>query len=580
MTSSHRGTAVVTALLALSLAGMPLLAQPRAPAPQRGGPPGPETPYIIIPTFQSTDRKFGTEAAEEVRHRMQGEHSAKELFVVLGTTIQANLVASGYPPDSALGVADVMVLSRQLHGEYVLDGKAVKSGGGVRFDTRLLMSIGQNMLVQPLPPADGKDVGDAARLVDHSISDALKGMPMFRKCIADLRATKPDDAIISARAGLAAYPNSALSRVCLLNAYTNKKAPPDTIISVATQILAADPTSMLALTNLVDAYDAKNDTDKATDATFRIYRLDPSNKANAGSLINRLAKGEPLKALAILDSLIVNNPGDPELLRNKWLLQLKAGQFKKAIATGEELVKADTAAATLDFYQRQIGAAQSDSNAAKVQELAAKAAQRFPKSSFSLLVAQSYYKSGQLQQALDAARRVAAADPKSLDAWKFIVATLSDMHQPDSALAAGQQAIAAGVPKDSVGDLLLGRIAGPAIKAAQTSKTRADWEAALKAAQAIDAIAPTAQSSFYVGVAAFQLASDILTDVQPLTKSKKKEDQAQACTMAKQGEDLLATTSIAMPKGASVDKDTAGKILGAVGQYSDFVAQVKKAFCK
>jgi tetratricopeptide (TPR) repeat protein len=471
-----------------------------------------------------------------------------------------------------------MVLAKQLRGEYVLDGTVTKAGAGVRLETRLLMSLTQNTLAQPLPPADGKDVGDAAKSVERSISEALKGMPMFRKCIASLRASKPDDAVTSARAAIAAYPGSVLSRICLLNAYSNKKDSPDSIISVANQILTYDPNSTLALRNLVDAYNAKDDRKGAADAMLRLYRADPTNEAIARSVIDITAGANPLQALALVDSMLANSPGDVELTRKKWQLQLAARQFKNAIATGEELVKLDSTAATLDFYQRQIGAAQSDSNAAKVQEIAAKAAQRFP--SFALVVAQSYYRSGQLQQALDAARRAAAADPKSLDAWKFIVATLSDMHQPDSVLAAGKQAIAAGVPKDSVGDLLLGRVVGPAIKAAQTSKTRADWEVALKAAQAADAIASTAQSNFYIGVAAFQVASDMVTVIDPLTKSRKKEDHDQACTLAKQAEDYFATTSIAMPRGASVDKDTAGKILGAVGQYGEFVTQVKKAFCK
>ena len=578
--SSQRRTAVAAAVFALSLGGTPVLAQGRATAPAQRGTAGPETPYIVITTFQTSDRKLGVQAAEEVRKRVQGEYSAKDLFVVPDATIRANLVASGYPADSALNEADLMVLAKQLRGEYVIDGKVAKTGTGVRFEARLLMAITQNTLAQPLPPADGKDAGDAARSVERSISEALKGMPMFRKCIASLRAMKPDEAITSARAAIVAYPSSVLSRICLLNAYSNKKESPDSIISVANQILTYDPISTLALRNLVDAYDAKGDKEKASDAMFRLYRADPTNQEVGRGAIERKGNTNPREALAMLDSMLANYPGDVGLTRTKWLLQLKAGLFKNAIATGEELIKLDTAAATLDFYQRQIGAAQSDSNAAKVQELAAKGALRFPKSSLSLLVAQSYYRSGQLQQALDAARRAAAADPKSLDAWKFIVVALSDLHQPDSVLAAGQQAIAAGVPKDSIGDLLLGRVVGPAIKAAQTSKARADWETALKSAQTVDAIASSAQSNFYIAVAAFQVASDILGDVQPLAQSKKKEDQAKACTLAKQGEEYLATTSIAMPKGAQVDKDVAGKILGAVGQYGEFVGQVKKAVCK
>jgi hypothetical protein len=35
-----------------------------------------------------------------------------------------------------------------------------------------------------------------------------------------------------------------------------------------------------------------------------------------------------------------------------------------------------------------------------------------------------------------------------------------------------------------------------------------------------------------------------------------------------------------MPKGGAVDKTTAGQILAAVPQLSEFVASVKKAYCK
>jgi len=63
-------------------------------------------------------------------------------------------------------------------------------------------------------------------------------------------------------------------------------------------------------------------------------------------------------------------------------------------------------------------------------------------------------------------------------------------------------------------------------------------------------------------------------------KSKKKEDHEQACTEAKQAEDLFATTSLNMPAGGKIDPATAGQILGAVGQYSEYINSVKKAFCK
>jgi tetratricopeptide (TPR) repeat protein len=451
----------------------------------------------------------------------------------------------------------------------------------VRVEPRIMLRTGQTTLTQPLPVVEGKDPGDVAKGVEHEISDALKGIPQYKQCIADLRAQKLDAAVKDAQAGIQAYPNSTLSRVCLLNAYGTQKAPADSIISVANAILALDPTSMLALSNLADAYIQKGDTAKAVETNLRIYRADPSNQAVATSIVQQLAtSGAPDKALPIIDSLLKDNPGDTQMLRTKWLLQLRANQFKQALATGEEIVKLDTSFATVDYYNRSIGAAQKDSNTAAVQQLAAKASQKFPKEgSFAILLAQSYYKAGQLQQALQAARRASDVAPKDPAAWEFILAIQSQMNQPDSMLATAQKAIAAGVPKDSLGASLLA-VAGPALKKAQETKTREDWEAALKAAQAVDAVVPSPQTKFYVGVSAFSIGQDQVNDIQKLAKGNK-EDKLKACAEAKGAEDNFATASIAIPPGASVNKEAAGQIMGSLGQFGEYITQVKTALkCK
>jgi tetratricopeptide (TPR) repeat protein len=578
--SSPRHAATAAGFLALSLIAAPLFAQARVPE-QRGGPPGSDTPYILIATFKSPDRQLGVQMADELRKRLQSEHAAKELYVVPKNNINSTLEASGYRPDSALNTSDLMELAKQLRGEQVIDGTIARGASGVHVEARLLMRTGQQTVAQPLPVVDAKDASDAAKQIERSLGEASKSIPSYKQCANALRAAKYDDAVRFARAGLAAYQNSTISRLCLLSAYSLQKAPADSIIAVAKAITAVDPTSLIALANLADAYNQKGDTAKAIETNLAIYKLDPSNTTIAAGIVQQLAQsGAPDKALPIVDSLLKDNPGDPQMLRTKWLLLLRAGQFKQAIATGEEYVKADTAAATLEYFQRQIGAAQSDSNAAMVQQLAAKAAQRFPAdASLQVLLAQNYRKSGQLQQALAAARRATEVDPKNANAWLFAIVTANDLNQPDTAKALAQKAIAAGVSKDQLGTALLGP-ASEAVKKAQASKARADWEAALKTAQEVDAIAPSPQSKFFIGVSSFQVAVDILGDVQKLAKSSKKDDQRAACTQAKQGEDLLATTSMAMPAGGSVDKNVAGQILGAVSQYSEFIGQVKKAFCK
>jgi tetratricopeptide (TPR) repeat protein len=576
-------------VIALSLMSVPVFAQARNQEPaQRGGPPGDKTPYILVTTFQSADRKLGVESANEMRHRLQSEHSAKELYVLPKAGIDNTLAASGYPADSALNAADLMELAKQLRGEYVVDGKVTKTGSGdaVRFDVRVLLKTAQQTLAQPLPPANGKDPGDAAKMVERSISDMLKGIPMYRACIDNLRAQKNEEAVASARAGIAAYPNSVLSRICLLNAYTNQKAPADSVIAVSTQILTYDASSMIALVNLADAYTAKGDTNKAIETNLKIYRVDPTNAAVAQSIVQQLANsGAPDKAIPIIDSLITGNPGDAGMIKTKWLLQLRASQWKAAIATGEEYVKLDTAAANADYFNRQIGAAQKDSNTAKVVELASKGSQKFPKDdSFLLIQAQAYRKLGQLQQALAAARRATDINAKNTNAWLFAAVTANDLQQPDTAAMLAQKGIEAGADKSQLGQILVAPV-GAMLTKAQNSKERADWEAMYKAAQTVDGAASSALTKFYVGVSSFQVGLDALQNANKLgtaTGKEAKDSKVKACSETKVAEDMWSTAQLATPAGAKATPETqqaAGQIMSAIQQYSQYIPKMKAQFC-
>jgi len=579
--STQRYAVTVSSLMGLLLAAAPLVAQPGQQPAQRGGPPNPDTPQILVAVLQSSDKALGVETADEIRRRIQQEHSAKELYAVPKTSINNTLEASGYKADSALNASDLMELAKQVHGDYVLEGKLTKGGSGLQLDARILTRTGQQTLAQPLPSITGKDPGDVAKLVEREISAALKGMGPYKTCTNDLRAAKYDQAVKDGQLGLTAYPNSTLNRLCILTAYNQMKAPPDSVIAISEAILAKDPASIIALNSAAEAYTTKGDKDKAIEYNLRIWRADPSNATIAQSIVNSLVNsGSPDKAIPIIDTLLAQNPGDPAMLDTKWKLLLNAKRWKEAIAAGEEVAKADTSKATLAFFQRQIGAAQNDSNTAKVQEIASRAAAKFPKDlDMQLLLTQSFRKSGQLQQALEHGRQAIAIDPKSTNAVVLTMYTLNDMKQKDSATAVAQRAIAAGVSKDTIGALLLADVP-PMVKTAQESKKREDWEAALAAAQAVDAMAPTKESKFFIGVSSFSVAYDIVQHIQTLTKTTKKEEKAQACTEAKQVDDLLAITQTAMPAGGAVDKNTAAQILTTIPQITEFTAAVKKGFCK
>jgi Cytochrome c biogenesis factor len=375
---SRRGAMTVLASLsAIASAAGPLCAQSRPRPAQQGGAPNPDTPQLVVSVLASADRKLGIDVADEIRRRVQSEHSAKELYATPKANIDNTLRASGFSTDTVLSALDLVVLSKQLHGDYALDGIATRRGTAVHAETRLVMETGSQIVTQPLPPVDGKDIGDVARQVERAASEAMKAMPAYRKCVVDLRGQRFDDAIIDARKGLVAYPNSLPNRLCILSAYSARKAAPDSIIAIATEITAADPTSMIAWANLSQAYGQRNDTANALRASTAMYRLDPTNTNVLLTLIDQMVTaGKATDALVLLDSAVAANPIDVGVLRKRWTVHLFTRQYRKALESGDALVKIDTAAATVEFYQRQLGAAQADSNAAAVQRLAVTAAAR------------------------------------------------------------------------------------------------------------------------------------------------------------------------------------------------------------
>jgi tetratricopeptide (TPR) repeat protein len=583
VTSSQRPGAKGIALLALSLASTPLLAQGSRQPEQRGGVPNGDTPHILVAPFHSPDRVLGVAVADEVRKRLQDEHSTKELYVIPRINIVNTLEASGYRADSALNTSELWELARTLRGDEVLDGSVSRSARGVRVEPRLLMKSGQQTLTQPLPALDARDPGDAAKQVERALTEASKAIPAYKLCTTALFAGKYDEAAKAARSGLTVYANSNFARICLMSVFVSQKAPPDSIISIAKAIIATDSTSVMALANLADAQLQKGDTARAIDANLAIFGLDPTNTTIGVLVVRQLVSvgSPPDVVLPVIESILGQIPDHPEMLRTKWLVQLKARRFKEAIATGQAYVKADTAAATLDYYQRQIGAAQQLGDATMVQQLAVTASEKFPgDADLQVVLAQGYRKAGQLQSALVAARRAAQIDQKNTRTTTLVMYIQNDLNQPDSAIATAQKAIASGQSKDTIGQVLLANV-GPAIDRAQKSTARADWEAALKAAHTVDALAPSPHSKFYTGVAAYNVATDALTNVQALQQKGGKEDRAKACEELKVVEDDFAIASIAMPPGGVVDKAAAAQILGYINTYGAYVPQFKKALrCK
>ncbi len=596
------GPWVVSAAVTLLAAPMVLDAQAQPPMRnrtfqngepvQRGWPCG-DAPKILIGAFASTDRETGVKFADELRNRVREEHNAKELCVVPRSEIVQTLEQSGYRGDSALNTSDLVELAKQRSANQIVGGDATKLGrDSVRVAPKLFVRSGQTSITQPLPVLAAKDVGEAAKQTENNISEAQKQLAGYTTCHNAYLANKFADAVTGARVGIQTYPRSTVARFCLLQAQNALKLPPDTLIATANSILAIDSMNTGALAYLSDAYMAKGDTNSAMATNLRLYNADRTNSALAQTIVRLLASsGQPEKAIPIVDELLKDNPGDPEMLRTRWVLLINAKRYKDAYTAADELIKADTASANEAFFTRMAAVAGVDSNTAKQTEYLARGAQKFSKSAdLQAAYANALYKAGQLQQALVPAQLAVAANPKSVTGYQLLLIIQAQLGMTDSAFSTAKKALAAGVDKKTIGDALLA-VAGPALKKAQETKDVADWQTLYAMSSRIDSIVPNNPGAkFFLTYSAFSIALDAIQPLQGLAQSTKAADKAKACEIAKTVDGLMTIVQINAPMGGAFSpeaKQGVGQIMASVmgakpGEgLADVPGNVKKALnCK
>jgi hypothetical protein len=214
--------------------------------------------------------------------------------------------------------------------------------------------------------------------------------------------------------------------------------------------------------------------------------------------------------------------------------------------------------------------------------LAVDASARFPKNvDFLLLLARDAVNRAAPGDALALVDRALAIDPANRVAWQLAIGAHAKAGAADSSIATARRALAAGVPRDTIGASLIA-VVGPALSTAQKSQARADWEAVLRVAQAVDSVASSPRSNYYIGVAAYYIASDEIQSLAELTKrqSPTRAERTTACSAATHIEDLVGVVTISLPRGGSVDPATAGKILATMPGFTEFVTSVKRASCR
>jgi tetratricopeptide (TPR) repeat protein len=556
-----------------------------AQAKNANTPPDPSSPRLLITSFRMApgttpaDGKLGVEMAAELRDRISSIIDDKTLWVVPRTVINQTLATSGYQPDSALQPSDIVALGKisQIGATETIDGVLARTADG---NLRLTPKFYYNNTLEvnePFAPVEGKTTAEIAKSWAEVYKGMRKEVPEFKMCQRSLSGSKPDSAATYARATIAMYPASMIGRLCLITAFDKLKSGPDSILRVGAEILEKDTTSEIALDFMRSAYADKGDNAKASEYAVKIFNLDPSNPAKAQTVINAMVNsGSPQKALPIVDTLIATNPGEKEPYLTKLAILMNIGDYKNAFKTADLAIKIDPTVADLAFYRRMIAAAQKDSDQVRFMDYLAKATKAYPKEADLQM---GYYEAlrnaGQMQPALDAAKRAVAADPKVPGGMIAIVSGYIQLKETDSALVFGKKALAAG-DADSVriGAALLSTLT-PIYNVASDSATdnRANWEKLMAAAEQVDSIAPQAGSKFFIGLSAGQIGIKALQSASEAAQAKPP-DAAVACADAKTSDAMFELARSSMSAGGKYNAAGAGAIMTAVSQYAAAPGQI------
>ena len=573
MKAPHR-----SALTAAGLAAVfAVTAVPSVASAQRQQAPGPDTKKVLVTTFRG-DVEGGVRLANEIRNRVSSDFSIRTLMPNSKKDIDNTLEQSGYRPDSALSPNDIKELAKLVRADEIIDGTVTKTPAGYRVNARLFLPR-DAALSQPLVSTESNNLGDVAKQIVHEYDAARKQLAANQACENAIRDKKLDVAAAEARKGIATYPKSTLSRLCLASSFQawkttadSTKPWADSVIAVTKEVTALDPRSKIAYTLAYDAYKTKNDTANALQSLVGMMNSDPTNTTLRESVIAELVQsGQAAIAVPTAKQLVADNPGDPQYARTYWLVLRAARNYKEADKAAEEYVKLDTAAADSNYYFRRIADLRADSGYARAAEVAAQGIARYPRSAtLYLQKAQNERSAGQLPAAKASLDRALEVDPKIVGANQLKAYICNDIGDVPCVVTAFKADVAADASNKERDAALILSFGQAAYKKGVESKKPEDFQNAVTLLKASDEINPSPAAAFLTAVSGFSLVQHYGTVLQ----------SSKTCADAKAGQDALLLVNTYMPRGGSINAEAAKQILGAVPQYQAFFDGSAKKYCK
>ena len=588
----------VLALFIGMVSAVPTAAQKKAPEFTRQG--------LLITTFVprgTADLGFGRKAADEVRGRVSKLSNKREVDVISGGDIGWQLTRAGMPEDTLLDEQTIRTLGRLMRADEYVIGTVERAPGRVRLSGRLVLMRDRRM-AEPLPPATGQDVGLAADQFGRALAAARNELIPQRRCENALRDMQPERALQFAREAVAAYPAGVLAHVCLTWALRATGAPSAEVLTAAKEVLAGDSLNPHGLENAAIALDSLRRRDESATYWLRLAATDTADlELTQRVVLAMVFGGSARRAEPLVVRAADAHPDSIGLRRLAWRVTYENRHWPAAIKQGEALMAADSAT-TKDsvFTLRLASAYRANGETYKAISLAARGVVAFPgdvklytlytqfvKSEADSVVprgialfprsaellamqAKDLRARGQLAEALAASRQALAVD-STLDRGELMIAQGEiELGRPDSALVALRRALVRGEDTALVAQFALGR-GNALLKAANGTKTRDDFQLAMRFLALADTLRRTPQSAFLLGVAAYSITQSALSDAPKMT------EKTQSCELSHLGAETLPVARAGLEAGQEVSPEAAKQFLDYLGQMEPYVQRQIDAFC-
>jgi tetratricopeptide (TPR) repeat protein len=536
-----------------------------ASAQRQAAPP----PRLMVTTFAASEPGLGVQAAEAIRSRVTRDMDERKLQVITKKDIDLTLGASGYSTTESLASNDARALAVLLRADEYIEGTAVKTPAGVKVEAKLVLAR-DNTIQQPLPSAEGRNLDQAAQAISKNYQAARAQLEGEKSCANLFRDGKYKEAEQAARSALQKYPTGTIAAVCLGNAMNAQKQT-DSVLAIAKRILTVDPRNVSALRWAADIYQERNDSEHATEMLIALLAANPSDEKLRDQVLNDLARNKRYDlAYPIVAEGLKNNPGDPKFLRLAWLIYLGGQKFDLAFQAGEELIRADTAAADTTYFIRTAAAYASQNNYAKAAEALKQGEAKFANNATLYInEAAAQQKAGNLPAALAAAQKAIQINPKVENGCVQVALIQGAMNQSDAMVSTIRGCASNGGDKHTFAQLILAE-GNKAYKAGNASKNRADFQKAIQLLQLSDQLEASSDAKFLIGVSAFSIGQTAVSDAQA----------QKSCQLARQAKEMWAMAQENVPAGLQAYPDAAKQILTAIPQYTPATDEMVKRYCK